>query len=82
MKTRFFAVVLAVLLVGLLAVACTSTDTPETPATAAAPADGNTITGIVWNWQTLNDVAAGTSMRVDDPSKYTIVFNTDGTTTG
>ena len=82
MKPRFFAIVLAVLLVGLLAVACTSTDTPETPATAAAPADGNAITGIVWNWQTFNDVAAGTSMRVDDPSKYTIVFNTDGTTTG
>ena len=82
MKPKLFAVVLAVLLVGLLAVACTSTDTPETPATAAAPADGNTITGIVWKWQTLNDVAAGTSTRVPDADKYTIVFNADGTTTG
>lgn len=47
-----------------------------------APAPSNAITSIVWQWQTLNDVAAGTSMRVDDPSKYTIVFYADGTTTG
>ena len=82
MKPNLFAVVFAVLIVGLLAVACTSTDTPETPATIAAPADANTITGIVWQWETLNDVAAGTSTRVPDASKYTIVFNADGTTTG
>lgn len=81
MKPKYLVVVLMVLIVGLLAVACTSTDTPETPATAA-PADANAITGIVWKWQTLNDVAAGSSTRVPDPDKYTIVFNTDGTTTG
>lgn len=78
MKPKYSVVVLMILFMGLLAVACTSTDTPETPATA----DGNTITGIVWQWETFNDVAAGTSTRVPDASKYTIVFNPDGTTTG
>ena len=82
MKPKYCVVVLMILLMGLLVVACTSTDTPETPATAAAPADANTITGIIWQWETLNDVAAGTSTRVPDASKYTIVFNADGTTTG
>ena len=49
------------------------------PATATP---SNTITNIVWKWQTLDDVAAGASTRVPDPSKYTIVFYADGTTTG
>lgn len=80
MKTKNLLIVLLVLVMGLLAVGCTSTSTP-TPVPPAA-ADPNAITGIVWKWQTLNDTAAGTSMRVDNPDKYTIVFNTDGTTTG
>jgi heat shock protein HslJ len=80
MKTKNLLVVLMVLVMGLLAVGCTSTSTP-TPVPPAA-ADPNAITGIVWKWQTLNDTAAGTSTRVDNPDKYTIVFNTDGTTTG
>ena len=48
----------------------------------AAPAPSNPIANIVWRWQTLNDVAAGTSMKVDDANKYTIVFYADGTTKG
>ena len=55
---------------------------PATPVPPAAPTPSDAITNTVWRWQTLNDVAAGTSMRVDDPSKYTIVFYADGTTTG
>ena len=43
---------------------------------------GSEITGILWKWQTYEDVTTGTSTRVDDPNKYTIVFNPDGTTTG
>ena len=78
MKHRHFEITLLVIVLGLLAVACGGTDAPETE----TPADPNAITGIVWKWQTFNDVAAGTSTRVDDPNKYTIVFNTDGTTTG
>jgi heat shock protein HslJ len=49
---------------------------------AQAPAPSNAITGIIWQWETLNDVAAGTSTRVSDASKYTIVFDADGTTAG
>jgi heat shock protein HslJ len=49
---------------------------------SGSTSSGSDITGIVWKWQTLDDVAAGSSTRVDDPNKYTIVFNTDGTTTG
>ena len=49
---------------------------------SGSTASGSDITGIVWKWQTYEDVAAGASTRVDDPNKYTIVFNTDGTTTG
>jgi heat shock protein HslJ len=61
----------------VVAAACYPPATPVPPA-----ASSNTITNIVWKWQTLNDVAAGTSMKVDDPNKYTIVFYADGTTTG
>jgi heat shock protein HslJ len=55
---------------------------PAPTAPAAAPAPSSEITNIVWKWQTLNDVAAGTSMKVDNPDKYTIVFYADGTTKG
>ena len=62
----------------MVTTACAPLPTPV-PATAVP---SNAITNIVWKWQTLNDVAAGTSMRVDDPNKYTIVFYADGTTKG
>lgn len=52
------------------------------PPAPTAPAPSSEITNIVWKWQTLNDVAAGTSMKVDNPDKYTIVFYADGTTKG
>jgi heat shock protein HslJ len=51
-------------------------------AASTAPAPSNTITDIVWKWQTLEDVATGSSTRVPEPDKYTIVFYADGTTTG
>ncbi len=55
---------------------------PVIPPPASAPATSSSdITNIVWKWQKLEDVVTG-STRVDDPNKYTIVFNTDGTTTG
>jgi heat shock protein HslJ len=68
----------------LLLSACTSTAEP-TPTTVPAPppaTTGSTITGIVWKWQTYNDTVAGTSTRVDNPDKYTIIFHEDGTTEG
>lgn len=74
-----FTVLLACLgLLLVLSVACGG-GTAQAPEPTASASE---ITGIVWKWQTLEDVAAGASTRVDDPDKYTIVFNTDGTTTG
>jgi heat shock protein HslJ len=49
---------------------------------AAEPAPSNTITGIVWQWQTLNDNATDSSTRVPNPESYTIIFHEDGTTEG
>lgn len=56
---------------------------PPASEPASEPASSSSdITGIVWKWQTYEDNTTDTSTRVDDPNKYTIVFNTDGTTTG
>jgi uncharacterized protein YraI len=52
------------------------------PPTSESTSSGSDITGILWKWQTYEDAVSGSSTRVDDPNKYTIVFNTDGTTTG
>jgi len=84
MTKQFRLTLLAVLSLALVvAAACYPPATPVPPAAPAPPAaPSNAITNIVWQWETFNDVAAGTSMRVDDASKYTIVFFTDGTTTG
>ena len=85
MNKRYYSILLPACLIVVLAVAaaCYPPATPVPPVAPAPPAaSSNAITNIVWQWQTLNDVAAGTSMRVDDPSKYTIVFYADGTTTG
>lgn len=54
---------------------------PPAPAPSAPSTSSSDITNIVWKWQKLEDVVTG-STRVDDPNKYTIVFYTDGTTTG
>ena len=80
MTKRFRLTLLAVLSLALVvAAACYP---PATPVPPSAPAPSSEITNIVWKWQTLNDVAAGTSMKVDNPDKYTIVFYADGTTKG
>ena len=80
MTKQFRLTLLAVLSLALVvAAACYP---PATPVPPSAPAPSSEITNIVWKWQTLNDVAAGTSMKVDNPDKYTIVFYADGTTKG
>jgi len=79
-RTLLLACLAVVLVAG---VACYPPATPVPPAAPPPPAaSSNVITNILWKWQTLNDVAAGTSMRVDDANKYTIVFYADGTTRG
>lgn len=66
----------------VLAACATATGTTPTEPASPPPATSNSIQGIVWQWQTFNDAAAGTSMTVDRPEVYTIIFNADGTTEG
>jgi putative lipoprotein len=49
-------------------------------APAATPTPANSITGIVWQWTSVTD--AGQTTTVPNSTKYTIIFNTDGTITG
>jgi heat shock protein HslJ len=65
---------------GLLLAACAQVE--PTPVPEVPPAAGNTITNIVWKWETLDDQAANSSTRVPNPDLYTIVFHQDGTTEG
>ena len=48
----------------------------------AEPASGDTITGIVWKWQTVTEKSSGTSTKVPNPDVYIIIFHEDGTTEG
>ncbi len=79
-RTLLLACLSIVLIIGA---ACYPPATPVPPTAPPPPAASpNAITNIVWQWETFNDVAAGTSMRVPDANKYTIVFFSDGTTKG
>ncbi|HUM70556.1 MAG TPA: META domain-containing protein, partial [Chloroflexota bacterium] len=77
-----FLIILALSLSLFVLAGCTTTAEPTPTTSAPTTSDSNSITNIVWKWQTLNDTAAGSSTRVDDPNKYTITFRDDGTTTG
>ncbi len=76
------------LIVVLALVACAPTAAPAsapsapvpTKAPPTAPATNNSITGIVWQWTSVTE--AGKTTTVPNPASYTIIFNTDGTTTG
>ena len=63
------------LIVTVVLAACAPAATP-----ASAPASANTITGIVWQWTSVTDQGATTT--VPNPENYTIIFNSDGTITG
>lgn len=82
MRRIMFALVTILMAATVLAACSTSSETAPTEPAPAVPATTNEIQGIVWQWETLTDTAAGTSMRVDNPQVYTIAFNVDGTTEG
>ena len=69
--------IIAVLLIGIVSVmllaACRS---------AATPTPSNTITDIVWRWESVTDQSTDVKTVVPDPKNYTITFNTDGTFEG
>ena len=48
----------------------------------AEPAPSNTITGIVWQWESVTEQPTGDTTTVPDPQNYTIIFNEDGTFEG
>lgn len=58
----------------MLLVACGGTE-PET-------APSNSITGVVWQWQSLTNQDTRETTDVPNPENYTIEFNEDGTFNG
>ena len=54
-----------------------ATNTENVPV-VAAPAVEPTLTGIPWQWVSTTDPAQGT-VAVNDPLRYIVLFNTDGT---
>ncbi len=65
-KRSIFLLVLSVVLFTL--VACSS--------------DDDSITDIVWQWETLIDTPSGETTTIPDPENYTLVFRDDGTFSG
>lgn len=43
---------------------------------------GSSITGVVWQWQSLVNQATNVKTTIPDPDKYTIEFNDDGSFSG
>lgn len=70
--------ILAILVFSLVFLTVVSCTSPE----AEQPASGDTITGIVWKWQSVTEKSTGSSTRVPNPDVYTIIFHEDGTTEG
>ncbi|NJD58571.1 MAG: META domain-containing protein, partial [Anaerolineae bacterium] len=71
MKINRKAVLLVALIFLLPLSSCASNATPS-----------NTITGIVWQWQSVTNQSTGEKITVADPKSYTITFNDDGTFNG
>ena len=69
--------ILSIIIISLALFVFAACTTPQ-----AEPASGDTITGIVWKWQTVTDKSSGSSTKVPNPDNYTIIFQEDGTTEG
>lgn len=48
----------------------------------AEPAPSDSITGIVWQWESVAEQPTGSTTTVPNPENYTITFNADGTFEG
>lgn len=78
-RLSFSVLTLACLSLALIgAAACTPPATPV-PATATP---SNTITNIVWQWQSVTDRPTGETTTVPNPQDYTITFREDGSLSG
>ena len=49
---------------------------------AACSSDDDSITGIVWQWESVIEQPSGVTTTVPDPENYTLVFSNDGTFSG
>jgi heat shock protein HslJ len=84
MKTYVFVAI--ILCLGAVLVAC-STPSPTVAPTATSggmPASGPTDANVpalhkTWQWQKRVILDSGTEEQIDDPTKYTLTFNADGT---
>jgi heat shock protein HslJ len=48
----------------------------------SSSASGNSITGVIWQWQSVTNQDTNETTMVPNPENYTIEFNEDGTFTG
>jgi heat shock protein HslJ len=74
-KMRNYLIVLVICLGFLTLAACTTEAEPSS-------SDSNTITGIVWQWESVKVQPTGEITTVPDPENYTLIFNEDETFTG
>ena len=73
MKRLIFVIVICLGM--FLLVACGSGSSSET-------ASGNSITGVVWQWETVTNKDTNETTAVPNPENYTIEFKEDGTFSG
>ena len=69
------ALVLIICLGMLMLAACGSGSDPTS-------ASSNSITGVVWQWQSVTNRDTNETMAVPNPENYAITFNEDGTFNG
>lgn len=72
-RSRITTFLLVVTVSVMILVACKSN---------AASTPSNTITDIVWRWESTTTQSTGEKTTVPDPRNYTITFKTDGTFEG
>ncbi len=70
-----FIFILVICLGSLLLAACGSGSDSDS-------ASGDSITGVVWQWETVTNQDTNETTTVPDPENYTIEFKEDGTFTG
>lgn len=77
-QTQRFLLPACLVVVLVVAVACTPVMAPVAP----APTPANAITNIVWQWSSVTNRPTGETTAVPNPQAYTITFRDDGTLSG
>lgn len=66
----------------LLAACAGQGEATAVPTTVPTAVPTNTITGIIWQWQSVKNRPTNETTTVPDPENYTLIFNEDGTFNG